>query len=161
MDEIFDLFGDPVPANRGRRGRPQHIPTQENRNKVSMMLAWGWSNERIAAVLRCTLPTLRKHYFSELKFREVARDRLTMEHASMLWRLGKDGNVAALREFDRVMERNDRMEVERSMAAAPADRQAAERVGKKVEDARRAIDVDAELTAELELEAEQSKNAVH
>ncbi len=107
MSPIFDLFGDPVPDNHGRRGRPQHIPTQENRNKVSMMLAWGWSNDRIAAVLRCTLPTLRKHYFSELKFREVARDRLVMQQAAMLWGQFKDGNVAAGREFDRLMERND------------------------------------------------------
>jgi hypothetical protein len=150
---IFDLFGDPVPENHGRRGRPQHIPTAENRNKVSMMLAWGWSNERIAGVLRCTLPTLRKHYFSELKFREVARDRLTMEQAAMLWAQGKDGNVAAMREFDRLMERNDRMGAEAAMAAVPADQPAAGKIGKKVVDQQRAMDADADLTAELELEA--------
>ena len=107
MADIFDLFGDPVPANLGRRGRPAHIPTSENRNKVSMMLAWGWNNERIAGVLRCTLPTLRKHYFSELKYRQVARDRMTMKMASLLWREAESGNVAAIREYDRMMERND------------------------------------------------------
>lgn len=107
MSEIFDLFGDPVPANRGKRGRPAHIPTQENRNKVNMMLSFGWNNDRIAAVLRCDLKTLRKHYFPELKFREVARDRLMVEQANVLWKLGRDGNVAALRELDRVVERND------------------------------------------------------
>lgn len=154
MSAISDLFGDPVPENHGRRGRPQHIPTTENRNKVSMMLAWGWNNERIAGVLRCTLPTLRKHYFSELKFRDVARDRLVMEQAAMLWRLGKEGNVAALREYDRVMERNDRMGAEASMGAAPTDQPAtADRVGKKVADAQRAADADAALNLELEEEA--------
>jgi hypothetical protein len=117
------------------------------------MLAWGWSNERIAGVLRCTLPTLRKHYFSELKFREVARDRLTMEQAALLWAQGKDGNVAAMREFDRLMERNDRMGAEAAMAAVPADQPAAAKVGKKMVDQQRAMDADADLSAELELEA--------
>jgi hypothetical protein len=160
-DTIFDLFGDPVPPNHGRRGRPQHIPTQENRNKVSMMLAWGWANERIAGVLRCTLPTLRKHYFFELKFREVARDRLVMEQASLLWAQGKDGNIAAMREFDRLMERNDRMGAEASMST-PEDAPRSERLGKKVVDAQRAVDADAALTAELELEATgQEPDAVH
>jgi hypothetical protein len=107
MDPIFDLFGDPVPANRGRRGRPQHIPTQENRNKVSMLLALGWNNERIAASLRITPPSLRRHYFSELKFREVARDRLTADMAMTLWAQFKGGNVGAGREFGRLLERND------------------------------------------------------
>lgn len=158
MDPIFDLFGDPVPLNRGRRGRPQHIPTQENRNKVSMMLAWGWNNERIAGVLRCTLPTLRKHYFSELKFREVARDRLVMQTASILWQQFKDGNVAAGREFDRLMERNDRMEVEHSMGT-PSPEAVPMRVGKKVIDEQRAIDADADLMAELDQEAAVTQDA--
>lgn len=107
MAQIFDLFGDPVPANFGGRGRPSHIPTLENRNKVSMLLALGWSNERIAAALRVTLPTLRKHYFSELKFREVARDRLVADMAMTLYGQFKGGNVGAGREFGRLLERND------------------------------------------------------
>jgi DNA-binding NarL/FixJ family response regulator len=54
MGEILDLFGDPVPANWGQRGRPEHIPTQQNRNRVSMLVALGWSNKRIAAALFVT-----------------------------------------------------------------------------------------------------------
>lgn len=107
MTQILDLFGDPVPANRGRRGRPQHIPTQENRNKVNMLLALGWSNERIAAALRITQPSLRKHYFSELKYREVARDRLDATVAMKLWEQVEAGNVGAMREFNRFLEKND------------------------------------------------------
>ena len=80
---VYDLFGDPIPANWGERGRPAHIPTQQNR--VSMLVALGWTNPRIAAALYITLPTLRKHYFSELKFREVARDRLMTGVAMKLW----------------------------------------------------------------------------
>ncbi len=95
MSEIFDLFGDPVPSNWGGRGRPEHIPTQQNRNRVSMLVALGWSNARIAAALYVTQPTLRKHYFSELKFREVARDRLEAGVAMKLWEGVQAGNVSA------------------------------------------------------------------
>lgn len=109
LEPRFDLFGDPVPANWGKRGRPQHVPTDVNRSKVSMFLALGWSNERIAAALFVTLPTLRKHYFSELKFRAVARDRLEGAIAMKLWAGVQDGNVGAIREFRRLLERNDLM----------------------------------------------------
>jgi hypothetical protein len=109
MDRIFDLFGDPVPANWGQRGRPEHVPSQQNRNRVSMLVALGWSNKRIAAAMFVTLPTLRKHYFSELKFREVARDRLDANLATKLWELFMAGNVAAGKEFRALLERNDLM----------------------------------------------------
>jgi hypothetical protein len=109
MDQILDLFGDPVPAGWGQRGRPEHIPTQQNRNRVSMLVALGWSNKRIAAALIVTLPTLRKHYFSELKFRDVARDRLEANLAAKMWELFMSGNVAAGKEFRKLMERNDLM----------------------------------------------------
>jgi ATP/maltotriose-dependent transcriptional regulator MalT len=52
MTQAFDLFGDPIPENWSGRGRPPHIPCQGNRNKVSMLLALGCSNERIARALR-------------------------------------------------------------------------------------------------------------
>ncbi|WP_316234647.1 hypothetical protein [Bradyrhizobium sp. SZCCHNR1020] len=161
MAEVFDLFGDPVPANWGQRGRPEHIPTQQNRNRVSMLVALGWSNSRIAAALYVTVPTLRKHYFSELKFREVARDRLEAGIAMKLWDGVQAGSVPAIKEFRSFLDRNDRMEIERTMATAPAgandDRS---RLGKKDADKRRAIDADADLMAELEAEASQHA-AVH
>jgi hypothetical protein len=109
MTEILDLFGDPVPANWGQRGRPEHIASQKNRNRVSMLVALGWSNKRIADAIFVTLPTLRKHYFSELKFRDVARDRLNAELATQLWSLFMAGNVAAGKEFRALLEQNDLM----------------------------------------------------
>ena len=105
-----DLFGEAVPANWGQRGRPEHIASQHNRHRVTMMLALGWSNERIAAALYITIPTLRKHYTSELKFREVARDRLNATMATKLWYLFMaENNVAACKEFRALVERNDLM----------------------------------------------------
>ena len=108
-DQTFDLFGDPVPENWGRRGRPAHIATQENRNKVNMLLAFGWSNERIAKALHVTPPTLAKHYFSVLRYRDEARDRLDATLAMTLWKQVEAGNVSALREFRDLMEHNDLM----------------------------------------------------
>jgi hypothetical protein len=109
VDQIFDLFGDPVPANWGQRGRPEHVASQQNRNRVSMLVAAGWSNARIASALYITQPTLRKHYFSELKFREVARDRINANLLTKLWELFMAGSVAAGREFRDVLKDNDLM----------------------------------------------------
>lgn len=156
MSEIFDLFGDPVPANWGERGRPEHIASQQNRNKVSMLVAFGWGNKRIAAALFITLPTLRKYYFSELRFRAVARDRLDAGLAMKLWDQVQAGNVGAMKEFQKLLERNDRMEVERFMGSTEPKAAGAappERVGKKQVDEQRAMDADADLMSELEQEA--------
>lgn len=132
----FDLFGDPVPANHGGRGRPQHVPTQENRNRVNLLLAAGWSNERIAATLRVTLPTLRKHYFSELKFRDVARDRLD---AKLLMATFAGVDKGRIGPFLKLLERNDLMNFGQTTKPR-SDAQAAEvkpakapKIGKKEE----------------------------
>lgn len=109
MPETFDLFGDPIPENWGKRGRPQHLPIQGNRNKVNMLLAFGWNNDRIARSLHITVPTLRKHYFSELRYRDEARDRLDASLAMNLWRQVEAGNVSAMREFRDLLEHNDLM----------------------------------------------------
>jgi hypothetical protein len=133
MAEIFDLFGDPVPENHGKRGRPEHVATQENRNKVNMLLALGWSNERIASALNVTPPTLRKHYFFELRFRDAARDRLDAKLATTLWAQFVGGNTAAGREFVRLLERNDLALGRRCMPAETSapDSGKAEKLGKK------------------------------
>lgn len=109
MPENLDLFGDPVPANWGKPGRPEHVPSQQNRNRISMLLALGWSNKRIAQAMFITQPTLRKHYFSELRARAVARDRLDAAIALKLWEGVQQGNVGATREFRKLLERNDLM----------------------------------------------------
>lgn len=150
-----DLFGDPVPENWGGRGRPEHIRTQQNANKVTMLLAFGWANARIAKAVGITAPTLRKHYGRELRYRDEARDRLQARSAMLLWEQFEKGSSAAGREFREMLAENDRMEIERSLgAAAPADKPA-ERVGKKVLSKQQAISADAELMAELEREAAQ------
>jgi hypothetical protein len=135
MAEVLDLFGDPVPVNWGGRGRPEHVATQQNRNRVSLLVALGWSNERIAAALFVTQPTLRKHYFSELKFRHVARDRLVAQLGVKLLDGVNAGNVSAIREFQKYLERNDLMtygQTRQPQKPQQADKPAkAEKIGKK------------------------------
>lgn len=109
MDGNFDLFGDPIPENYGKRGRPEHVPTKENRNKCNMLLAFGWNNARISRALHITEPTLKKHYFRELKFRDEARDRMEARVAQRLWEGVEAGNVGAIKEFRKLVEKNDLM----------------------------------------------------
>ncbi len=130
MSEVFDLFGDPVPEGWGRRGRPQHIATLENRNKVKMLLALGWNNERIARAIGITPPTLRRNYFRELKVREEMRDRLDASIAMRIWKQVETGNVGAIREFSKFVEKNDLMNFGRS-PRQPERQPAAQKLGKK------------------------------
>lgn len=121
MSENFDLLGDPIPEGHGKRGRPTHIATVKNRNKVIMLLALGWANPRIAKALGITPPTLKKNYFRELKVRDDARDRLDASLADMLWDAAKSGNVAAMKEFRKLVERNDLMLAQTSFAGEKSD----------------------------------------
>ncbi|PZQ18941.1 MAG: hypothetical protein DI565_00615 [Ancylobacter novellus] len=129
MAEIFDLLGDPIPEGHGRRGRPQHIATRENRCKVIMLLGLGWSNDRIARALSITAPTLRKNYFRELAVRDEARDRVFGSLFARCYEAALDGNVGAIKEFQRMVERNDMM---LGLPVARADKPAPEpKLGKK------------------------------
>jgi hypothetical protein len=107
MDVKFDLFGDPVPDNFGKRGRPAHIPTSGNTNKVKMLVSLGWGNERIARAMGITPPSLRKHYFSVLKYRDEMRDRLDARYALKVWEQVEQGNVGAMRLWQQFIDRND------------------------------------------------------
>lgn len=144
MSEIvnFDLFGVPVLERNRMRGRPQHTWTLESSNKIKLLLALGWSNDRIANALGISLPTLRKHYFSELKVRAVARDQMEAARAAKLFQLGiEENNVAALKEFGRYLERNDAMVADREIRGE--DEPKVTRLGKKEIAAREAEEADA------------------
>ena len=137
MTENFDLFGDPIPEGYGKAGRPEHVPTNQNRNKVMMLLALGWSNDRIASAMHITPPTLRKHYFRELKFRDEARDRMDATVSMQLWTGVMEGSVSAIKEFRKLVEKNDLMlygqtaPVKQSKARANPTAAAKPKLGKK------------------------------
>lgn len=102
---VVDLFGDPVPASRGKKGRPPHVPTPENRRFVQLSLACGHGEDAIAAALRITTKTLKRHYFHELSGKHQARMRLDMMAMGKLVEQVQAGNVAAMALFERKMER--------------------------------------------------------
>lgn len=129
----FDLLGDPIPEGWGRRGRPQHLPTQENRSKIRLLLGFGWTDERIARALRITRPTLRKHYFAELRDRDEARDALKAAHLSMLYREADKGNVGAIKELGRIIEFEELGPMRRQPEPKP------EKLGKKAQATRDAV----------------------
>lgn len=107
MAENLDLLGDPIPENWGKRGRPAHIPTVGNRNKIMVLLALGWDEPKIAGAIGITRPTLRKHYFRELKVRDEARARL--EGSAVVAQAAKAvaGDTQAFRELQRLFGKAD------------------------------------------------------
>lgn len=140
MTDYFDLFGNPDTLPSGRRGRPAHKPTRENRNTVKMLLALGWANDQIAMKMGISLPTLKKYYFSELKERYAQRLRLRAWQFQKLMEQCEKGNVGALKELDKQIEKNDRMlaasAIRDVQGTDEEDHVPAEKVGKK-EKARR------------------------
>jgi hypothetical protein len=116
FEPVRNLFGDLLPPNWGQRGRPQHVRTDENASKIMHALAQGWTDKRIAAALGISVPTMKRYYFSLLRMRDVARDRVELAGLQRLWVLGHEGNTAAMKEYFRrfdaaaAMEFDDRVE---------------------------------------------------
>ena len=129
-DFDFDLLGDPVPEGRGKRGRPEHIPTEEKRRLVIVLQAFDWSMEKIAAALSCTPPTLRKHYFRELRHREEARARVEAKLLGKLMAEVETGNAGAIEKMFKRLEKADQT-VTASRVANRGSVSAAPKLGKK------------------------------
>ena len=104
---VFPM-GNPAMSKPDLGGRPSHRPSQATRTRVNLLLALGWSNQRIALALDVDLKTLKKHYADELKLRAVAADRLDGMLMQKLLDLFLAGNVGAARELRVLRERNDR-----------------------------------------------------
>ncbi|TIN82636.1 AraC family transcriptional regulator [Mesorhizobium sp.] len=162
MEPNFDLFGHPVREGFGNRGRPPYEPTERDRNKVKLLMALGWVNSRIANAIGVSPATLKRYFRADMKQRDAMRDRLDARRFEIALEQANAGNVTALRELGAMIDRNDRMEIERKMSKLgdddepPASR---DKLGKKVAAEQRAHAADADLMAELESEAAQ--NARH
>lgn len=128
MSEIFDLFGHPIPEWRGRRGRPPYEPTEKDRNKIKLLLALGWSIERMANGIGVSPATLKRYFRAELKERSAMRDRLDARRFEIAMEQANAGNVAALKELGKMLESNDRMGMDQRL------RDAQDRAGRKNEE---------------------------
>lgn len=93
-----DLFGDLVPRFK-MRGRPPHVVTAENRALVTMLLATGRDEAAIAGALGVSEPTLRKHYFSEIKGRASARLRVEGKLLAKLAEQAMGGDTGAAKKL--------------------------------------------------------------
>lgn len=150
-----DLWGNLTFAGPRRPGRPRFERTEENAHKVSMLLAMGWTNDRIAACILdprtgrgISVPTLKRHFRSELQVRAVARDLLVARQLEVAARAAFGGNVGAMRFLQQLVEKNDLMGAEARVAAPRAAAP-----GKKRLDAQAAEEAEARLMAELAEEA--------
>ena len=101
----LDLFGDPVLPRSDGPGRPEHVWTVENSNKVLLAFARGLSVKQAATAIGVSVPTLRKHYFAEVAKREAAALRFEMVQLARLNDGAKAGSVAAEKELGRRLEK--------------------------------------------------------
>lgn len=120
MDEKKDLFGNPVRAGHGARGRPAFEVTEEIRNKIKLGLALGWNQERIAAGVAISPATLKRYFRAELKTRDMARDQLDLRRFELVMAEANKGNVGAIKELGKMLERNDQMVAGRKFQDAQA-----------------------------------------
>lgn len=159
-----DLFGNPYFEGPARRGRPPFERTEENARKVSMLLAMGWSNSRIASVIRdprtgksISEPTLKRHFRSELKVRDFARDQMTARQLMQAWGAAEEGNVGAMRFFDQLKDKNDLMQAEDRVRRKPPEAPKVEKAGKKVLQQNEAQDAEDRMKAKVKKEANAAR----
>ena len=117
-DVVFDLFGNPVRAGKGGRGRPAYEATEKDRNKVKLLLAVGWSNQRVANALAISLATLKRYFRAELAVRDQMQDRLEARRLEKAMEMAEGGNVGAMRELGRLIEKQELAGIDRKLRAA-------------------------------------------
>ncbi|MFC3163071.1 AraC family transcriptional regulator [Ciceribacter thiooxidans] len=122
MEENFDLFGQPIPEWKGKRGRPPYEATEKDRNKVKLLLALGWSNERIGNAIGRSAATVKRYFRAELKERDAMRDRFDARRFEIAMEQANAGNVAALKELGKMVERSDTMLIDARLRQAQGDR---------------------------------------
>lgn len=128
-----DLFGDPILPRDEARGRPEHKWSLENSNKVLLAFARGLDVKGAATAIGVSVPTLRKHYFSEVAKRDAAKLRMEMTQLSRLNKAAAGGNIAAEKELGKRLDKAALAAQSERVAnrgqATPLPRQ--ERLGKK------------------------------
>ncbi len=132
-DLEVDLFGLPVVRRGEGRGRPEHRWTLENSNKVLLAFARGLSLDDAALVVGVSVPTLRKHYFSEVKQQAAAKLRMEMTQLIRLNKAAADGNVTAEKELGRRLEKADLADTADRVANRGRNGAPPRRLGKKEE----------------------------
>lgn len=132
MSLEFDLFGLAVRERRGDAGRPSHEPTDEIRNKIMLLFALGWIKETVAEAIGLSMPTFRKYYFSEIKLQDIALLRVKGRHVERLWSKAETGDVGAMKEIGKMLDRIELTDLaEQVRASGFDDRPKHAKLGKK------------------------------
>jgi hypothetical protein len=135
--------------------------TPEIRNRVKLLLALGWATQRIANAIDASLATVKRYFRAELAERDAMRDRLEARQIEVAAEAAMTGNPSAMRMFTLLVERNDRMEASRKIAAGsghasapagasakPVEKLAAGKKEQRQTDAAAAIAADPDLFAQ-------------
>lgn len=130
-DGDTDLFGLPLMAERGR-GRPAHVWSLENSNKVNLLFACGHKPAEVAKVLGITKPTFYKHYFNEIARAGLAPLMLKARQLERLNAQAEAGNVTAEKALA-AMVHAERLSVQASTLAGTRPEARPTRLGKKEE----------------------------
>lgn len=94
-----DLFGNPVRARKGLRGRPKKEFSEKDLDMLEAALAKGWTNTRIADALDVGVSTLKRNFGPVLRMREVIPDRLELAlFASAVRKAVERGDAGAIRQ---------------------------------------------------------------
>lgn len=125
-----DLFGDPIREARDGPGRPEHVWTKENSNKISLLFACGYQPKDAAQAIGVSVPTLRKHYFSELEQWRFARIRMEAKLLAQLNAEGEKGSVGAMKELAKRIDKG-RLEALAERVADRGRKEPKRRLGKK------------------------------
>lgn len=73
-------------------GRPRFKPTSKQRERVKLLKAVGWSNERIAAQIGISPDTLASAFANEIQF---GADAKRIENIEAMEKAAKKGNASA------------------------------------------------------------------
>lgn len=89
---------------------PPHSPTDKDRRTVEAMIAYGITQEQVAAVIGVDKKTLIKYYREEL---DTAKAKAVAAVAEMLYQQCKKGNTTAMIFYLKTQGRwNERVEVD-------------------------------------------------
>ena len=138
-----DLFGNPVRARKGERGRPPKELSSKDIDMLEAGLMQGWTNKRIAQALDIGVSTLKRNFGPLLRMRDQMPDRLRLLIFSTAVRKSLEGDMGAIRQVRQLMDDNERRLAAARIIRASEDEKPEEPIGKK-ERARRAAEEVAE-----------------
>ena len=107
----FDLLGNPVPANKGEKARPQHAPTAENLEKIILLLGMGRSEADCSAAIGVSLPTMKKHYFSHPEVQRAKRHASLVLEGELLLRLNRQSQEGKTSATEKLLKRLDKAQL--------------------------------------------------